>query len=51
MALMASTIGTLIAVPLSFLAARNLMETLRDHWQHYGHHHCHSYWQPGWPAW
>jgi phosphonate ABC transporter permease subunit PhnE len=29
MALMASTIGTLIAVPLSFLAARNLMETVK----------------------
>jgi phosphonate ABC transporter permease subunit PhnE len=29
MALMASTVGTLIAVPLSFFAARNLMETLK----------------------
>jgi len=29
MALVASTIGTLIAVPLSFIAARNLMETVK----------------------
>jgi phosphonate ABC transporter permease subunit PhnE len=29
MALMASTIGTLIAVPVSFMAARNLMETVK----------------------